>query len=1280
MKRLSRALALALWLVGGPLPAHEPDVIPHRQDRPPNPPYSPEEAVRRMTVPEGFTVELVASEPDLVNPVAMTFDDRGRIWIAESLEYPRRPAGPGRDRIKILEDTDGDGRADKVTVFADGLNLPTAIAVGHGGVWVVNAPDLLFFKEQDGREVSREVVLTGFGRTDTHELPNSLTWGPDGWLYGLNGVFNRSRVVAQGQTFEFTCALWRVHPRTREFQLFCEGTSNPWGLAWDTEGSALVSACHWANEHVFHFVETGYYKRQAGAYPPHTLQIGAISDHSHQKTAYCGLAYFDSDAYPAKYRERLYLGNIHGGCINVDVLRRDGSTYVSGGEPDFLTAHDAWFMPVAQKVGPDGCLYVLDWYDRYHCYQDANRDPAGIDRLRGRLYRVRYQQAPRAPRFDLAAESDDQLIGRLSSPNLYFREAAQRLLTERNTPSLRPRLQRLVLDEATPRKARLHALWALIGTGALPADFHGRLLTHPDPAVRAWGVRAAGNFRQVAPALRTKVAALARDPAPEVQLQVAIAARKLEDLDPLPVLADVLAHCGEDKLIPAIAWPNLHPLLPLQGSRFVRLVEQADLRSAPGLARLLPRAVERILSERRPDFESVVALVRLLLAHDPDRARESLAAVSGKVRELDEQGVGELKARLGPVLRKALAGPPGGGLSLSALLLAARLGLEGVDAAGVRARLLAPDQPAATRLQALEVLIAFKDPSLGDVVARVLASGPTPFLGQVLAVLGQWDDPQLADLVLARYPQMDPELQPLAIDLLMQREPWTRKLLRSVLDKKLPPGVLDTNHLRKILDGNDREAIWAVEKAWGTVRKERSPEREKVVAEMGAFLRQNPGDPAAGARVFKKLCAQCHVIYGEGAGVGPDLTANGRTSFEQLLSNVFDPSLVIGPGYQVTHVITKDGRYLTGLVVEDNDRRVVLKLPGGSQQAIARGNVSYTVTSSLSMMPEGIEQQLERRELADLVAFLALDRPPHDPRALPIPGAPGRPRDARVRVEKGDRRLTIRARLPGKEEWSELLTCVTDPTRRPYLHSVRDPSGRVVLTGAAGPRKDQPGIFTAYQEINGTDFWKGDQGRQHFVRLLDLNEGPDRASWKVLTRLLAPSGRCVLEEEQAVTVHAPETPERYAIDVEVRLRATGQEVTFGKAGLAGLVVQVPGDPTGPPPVAVNANGERGPSCAGRRAAWCAVEGTFGGEVCGIAIFDHPGNTGHPPLWQVDGTSLLSPNLAGPGQGSLDAAGERLFRYRLWVYRGSGSAATLGQAYKDFSAPREGSSSRGGSKP
>jgi putative heme-binding domain-containing protein len=1272
------------WVLCGSLAAmaaDDEDVIPHRQDRPPNKPYSPQEALGRMTVPRGFHVDLVAGEPEIVNPIAMAFDDRGRIFITESVEYPRKPAGLGRDRVKIIEGVDDQGRARKFTVFAEGLNIPTGVAVGYGGVWVLNAPDLLFLREKNGKEVSREVVLSGFGRTDTHELPSSLTWGPDGWLYGLNGVFNQSYVVSKdGKRHDFTCAMWRYHPRTREFQVFAQGTSNPYGIAWDAEGSAIIEACHWANDHLFHFVETGYYTRQAGAYPAFTIKIGSITDHSHQKTAYCGIAILDTDAFPAAYRQRVCVGNIHGGCINMDRLERDGATYIAKAEPDLLTANDAWFMPVSLKVGPDGCLYILDWHDRYHCSQDAARDPDGVDRLRGRLYRLRYGDSPRAAQVDLAAQSDQQLISRLSGPNIYFRETAQRLLTERLTTegtdpkSLRSALEKQTLDQKASRTARLHALWALIGGGSLDSSFHERLLTEADGGFRAWAVRAAGNYAKVSPQIRERVAALARDPSPDVQLQVAIASRKIEGLDALAVLVDVLQHCGQDKLIPAIVWPNLHPLLETEGARFAVLLNRAGPAEgmAPAVSTLVPRAIERILSARDPDFQAVATVLEYTARVNPGRTPDCIAAVSAKVGGLNDAAIGRLGERLAPLIEKILADPRLTRLRPSAQLLAARLRIGALDAAEVRRKFISDSESQAARLQALDALIAFQDASILDSLPGVLSSSTPEFSTRVLAALGRLEDPKLADVILAQYPKLAPQLQPLAIDLIMQREPWARKLLDAVLADKLPRGVLNANHLRKIMDGNDREAIWAVEKAFGKVREERNPEREKVVAEMGQYLRKNIGDPLAGQRVFKNLCAQCHTIYGEGGKVGPDITANGRASFEQLLSNVFDPSLVIGQPYQVVTVVTRDGRNLTGLIAEDNEQRVVVKMPGEGEESVPRSDVKYTRVSKLSMMPEGIETLLAKKDLSDLFAFLALDKPPTDPTAKPIPGAPPvpttrpTPADARIKVERAEQHLDVRARLPGRPEWVDLATFVMDPKLRPYLHPLRDPSGHIVLTeDRPADHPWQHGIFTGFHRVNGINYWKEDEGKQRFVRLLDLKEAPDRVSWRALVELVAPDGSVVLEEENAITFHAPRSADAYLIDFDLLLRAKGRDVNFGKFFVGGLAVRMPCDKANPRQTHLNSEGLRGRDCEQKRAAWCNVERPFAEETFGIAVFDHPVNPTHPPGWRADEQGLINPNVSALGDWTIAAGKEQVFRYRLEVYRGSARRERLAAEFKRF---------------
>lgn len=980
----SALFAAALFAADAPLP--------HGQQKPPGPPLAPAEAIARMTVPKGFAVELVAAEPDIVNPVAMTFDERGRVWITESLEYPRREPGPGQDRVKVLEDTDGDGRADRFSVFAEGLNIPSGIAVGAGGVWVANAPDLLFMQDTDGdgRADKQEVVVTGFGRADTHELPNSLTWGPDGWLYGFNGVFNPSHVEYRGQTYDFTCAMFRVHPRTRDFELFAQGTSNPWGIAFDGDGGAFVSAC--VIDHLWHLTETGYYHRQGGPYPPFTWKLDSIVKHRHQKAAYCGLHYFDSDAYPERFRERLYMGNIHGNAINCDRLTRDGASYLAVPDDDFLTANDAWFMPVAQKTGPDGCLYILDWYDRYHCYQDANRDPKGIDRLKGRLYRVRYGDSPRAAPFDLAQESDDDLIERLRSRNVFFRDLAQQLLRERADAATLAKLRRLVLDDGEPRPARMHALWSLVGAGPLEAAFHQRLLRHGDAAFRAWAVRAAGNQRQVSPPVRDDVLALVADPSPDVRLQVVIAAGKLAGVDALPLLYQALTKAGDDKLIPHIVWQNLHPLLETDSERFLALVKKKPLNEQPNVAAIMPRVVERVLGRKDPDPRPVTALIEFLMANktnDRARAGQCLELLAGKVqtREIAGPRLERLRAALAPIIA-AILNDANSPLRFDAALLAATWRDSGA-VVRVRETLLSPDEPEERRLQALRALVAARDADLLAEAADLLTGkkqASVEFRRRVLDELGRAEAPAIAELVLAAYPALEPELRPAAIELLTGRAAWSKLLLAAIAERRVPADALNLNQVRKLLAGKDAELAKLVRAQWGTLRAERNPQREQVIARMRAFLRESDGDARRGQQVFKKVCGQCHKIYGEGQDVGPDITVNGRSSFEQLLSNVFDPSLVIGAAYQARTILTNDGRVLTGLVAADDEQRVVLKAQGGKLETVARGDIEEMETSRLSLMPENLEQQLQPQELADLFAFITLDKPPDDPAAAELPG------------------------------------------------------------------------------------------------------------------------------------------------------------------------------------------------------------------------------------------------------------------------------------------------------
>lgn len=963
-------------------------VIPHAQKSMPNPAYTPAEAIKRMKVPEGFTVEVVACEPDLVNPVAFTIDERGRFWVVESLEYPRLEPGKGKDRVKILEDTDNDGKIDKVTIFAEGLNIPSGIAVGHGGVWVVNSPDLLLLQDtdNDGKADKSEVIVTGFGREDTHELPNSLTWGPDGWLYGFNGVFNRSKIKHQGKEHNFTCALFRIHPKTREFELFAEGVSNPWGVAFDKEGSAFASAC--VIDHLWHLAESGYYHRQAGVYPPFTWKLNSIVKHKHQMAAYCGLTYFDSEAYPEEYREVLYMGNIHGGCINADKLERQGSSYFATPRNDLLTANDAWFMPVGQKTGPDGCLYILDWYDRYHCYQDARRDPAGIDRERGRLYRLRYKETPRATKFDLATDSDEVLLKHLGNPNIYFRENAQRLLIERlsnaKSPGIRPKIEAIVLDDKANHKARMHALWVLVSSGPLPEVFHLQLLSNADPLLRSWGIRSAGNTHQVSQEIRTKLKGMANDASKDVLLQLAIAAKKITALDAPKVLSDVLANADKDMVIASIVWQNLQPLLDTANvsETFLKAAEANP--SSQAEAALLGKFAERMLAGKvNPEIN--IALLSLLIKDDhQDSAKQVIQMLSGKLQSGDLKGkdLETLRSGLTPVLGKASSW-------IETKILKASW--NDADALGEITKVLEnPKADEPSRIMAFDALVAI-NPANALNTAKVIITEKNTSIGlrgNMISALGKLQDPAIADMVIALYPTLDPNVQPRAIELLSQRNTWSNKLLDAMAAKKIPTTAMGTNQARKMMADKDPELKKKVLAVWGTVREGRDPARESILANMRSHIIANPGDPKAGRLVFNKVCGQCHKMHGEGQEVGPDITLNGRANFEQLLSNVLDPSLVIGADYQATSVVTTKGRLLTGLMVEDSTTKISLKVQGGKVEVIPRAEVEEVSRSKNSLMPEGLEKQINPKEMADLFGYLILDKPPEDPKAKKIPGAP----------------------------------------------------------------------------------------------------------------------------------------------------------------------------------------------------------------------------------------------------------------------------------------------------
>jgi putative membrane-bound dehydrogenase-like protein len=990
------------------------EFIPRRQSQPPGPPLSPTEALAKMQVPEGFRVELVASEPDLLNPVAMAFDDAGRIYVTESFEYPRQEAGPGRDRIKILEDTDRDGRVDKVTVFAEGLNIPSGIAVGHGGVWVANAPDILFLEDTNGDDVADKstVVVTGFGRDDTHELPNALTWGPDGYLYGLNGVFNRSLVKQDGREFDFTCALFRIHPRTRKFELFCQGTSNPWGVAFDAEGSAFISAC--VIDHLWHLTESAYYQRQGGPYPPHTWWADSIVKHQHQMAAYCGIEYFDSAAYPSVYRDKLYMGNIHGGCINVDRTQRAGATYQGFGEPDFLTANDVWFMPVAQKVGPDGCLYVLDWYDRYHCYQDANADPQGIDRGHGRLYRIVYEKRPEVRYPDISKLDGVGLIRALGDDNVFIRQRAQLELAERgatNDPKLASALEDIVFSDSS-MKTRMHALWAMAGSGKLPSSLLLKLTNHANPELRAWGVRLSGDHRPDDAALAKQVRAMASDADPRVRLQVAIAAPKLQrqaenaSRIALATELDVLTHSTEDPILPRVVWQNMLPWIDRHPEMIQQALQDGLNRDGDLLRSMVQRIAAKWASALPKDVASLDPKERLgmmLQLTDTmlDKYPESSALIlypiayrifTGEISLASAQDV--LRPWLDQLRQRGALSKEQPAWRQASLL--ARLICNEPEAQTV-AMLQILDRSIPAELRRETLMFAAVHPNrshrsaleqvLGDLVQGKHVG--VPFRDMTLDLGIARADEGAIELLVQALPKLPSDVQAGIAERMCLREPSTSAFLEQVAAGNLRKELLGPNRVRLLAAEGSDTAKGLIAKVWGTVNTSTSKDREDVVRRVADQLRWDArGNPDKGWAVYDRICGQCHVMHNRGMEVGPNITANGRGSYEQLLVSVFHPSLVIGDAFKSVTVRTEDGTIITGLLVSRDETKTVIKVQGGKETTLPAAEIAEFRQDTKSLMPEGIENQMTPQEVADLFALLTLEKIPGAPDNGTISGTP----------------------------------------------------------------------------------------------------------------------------------------------------------------------------------------------------------------------------------------------------------------------------------------------------
>lgn len=979
----------------------------------------PEEAASRMTVASGFQVRLVAAEPLVRQPVAIDFDDRGRLWVVQYLQYPnpaglkrvnvdrysrttydRVPAPPprgpkGADRLTILTDADSNGRLVKGKDFVKGLNLCTGFAFGHGGVFVLQVPYLLFYPDGDGDDVpdgDPQVLLEGFGMEDAHSVANSLTWGPDGWLYGCQG----STVTAKIRGIIFQQGVWRYHPITQKFELFSDGGGNSWGLDFDQHGNLLYST-NFGGFTMLHGVQGGYYWKQFdkhGAFQnPFTFGYFDHVPHKNFRGGHVtvGGTIYQGDAFPPSFRGKYFAADLLGHGAYWHHVEPRGSSFQSSHGGDLLHANDAWFAPSDLTVGPDGAVYIADWHDQRMAHPDPD---AGWDRSNGRIFRVQHQAAKTTPVIDLTKLSSARLIEMLSQRNDWYVRRARRLLAERRDPSVIAPLRKMVLD-SKQEPLGLQALWALYVSGGFDGALAEKLLDHPNPHIRRWTVRLLGDEMRVAAPLARQLAKLAMvETDVSVRSQLACSARRLPPEQGLPIVEQLVRHTADaiDPHQPLLLWWAVERHA-LTGREQALKLFASPMAWKQLLARdaILGRLMRRYAAENSDAGWSACAALLTSAATDVDR-RLMLASLDQGLQERPglpaAQAKGSLFTKLATVdpaksggLRWPAQMPPALVEPLTAfwhdsttdvliLRLLARLGH-----APARKRVVALASNDATpeplRLAMLALAGDLGRPEAAPLCLRLLQTPSTESLQLIaLTVLQRFDRADIAAAVLDRYAALSPRLRSRAIELLLSRKEWALALVRAVEAGRTPPGDVGVDQLRLLALHQDAELDRLARKHWGSVAKGTPEEKLAEMRRLSNDLRAGAGDPHAGRLVFKKHCATCHALFGEGEKLGPDLTHANRQDREFLLQSLVDPSAVIRKEF-LSHIVqTNDGRLLTGMIVAQAPGQLTLANAKNERVTVPTNQIDTIRESATSLMPDDLYKQLQPLELRDLFAYM----------------------------------------------------------------------------------------------------------------------------------------------------------------------------------------------------------------------------------------------------------------------------------------------------------------------
>ena len=941
-----------------------------------------DEAVAEMSVVDGYRVNAWAAEPMIAQPMAFGWDDRGRLWVAENRDYESRNDGfsnAGNSRIVILEDTDHDGVAETRKVFLDGIVFPSALAVGFDGVFVGAPPNLLFVPDRDRDDRADvddiEVRLTGWGIRDRHEVVNSLHWGPDGWLYGLQGYATTSKVrkpagkgrlyghkepfpdeVLAGDGVDINGGVWRYHPTKEIFEVVAHGFSNPWGIDYDAKGQLFISAC--VIPHLFHVVPGGIYQRQGGQHfnPYVYSDIQTIADHRH-RSAHGGARVYQSDAFPASQQGRIFMANIHEHALLSDVLERKGSGFTARHGDDFMLANNAQWIGFSVEIGPDGAVYVLDWHDSDICGTDV------LQKETGRIFRIAPRQSLAADwpgRYaDLGTMTDAQLVELQTSASDWHARRARVILQGRAAKgTLKGETWQQLRDmfrSPTNPDWRLRAMWALHVTGGWTQDALVQALGDSDEHVRAWAIQLLCEDRQPSSIAAEKFVRMAReDRSAVVRLYLASALQRLQPAMRWSVASGLMAHAEDagDHNLPTMIWVGIEPLV----------------RTNPALAldhagRSRMPAVARFIARRALDADAIEVLVAAIGKGPSGDTRMLEGMRDGLEGRYDVTAPPNWSSVYGRLRRT------GGPAADLAHQIAQQFGDAETTANNVQA-VRSRTTPLDERRRALQTLTLQRRSQLAPVLPALLDE-PRLRVDAIRAVAA-FDDESLGKLLLSRYATFTSGEKAEAIRSLSSRARYGRLLTDALGEaaiprRDVPPHV--ARQLRRLVGTRFADV-------WGPV--EQVSTEERAYARYRGLLNESAmkaANPVSGQAVFNRTCGPCHQMYGQGGSIGPDLTGSNRANLEYLLSNVLNPNGEVQDAYKMVLVTTRDGRTFSGNVIAENDRQITLRVVGGNNAVVSKADIQAREVTAMSMMPPGLLDSLSDREAIDLVAYLRTAEP-----------------------------------------------------------------------------------------------------------------------------------------------------------------------------------------------------------------------------------------------------------------------------------------------------------------